>query len=167
MTSTPWSSSGNRYVYSRYAARCSATTVLPVPGPPCTTSTPACGRADDLVLLGLDRGDDVAELTGAAALERGEQRAVATQSGPAARPGRLHSASRPRRRRRRGAPRRTARPRGPSRVRPCTAKCRRRREPHRLATGGPVERLGHRRPPVDHDRLAVARRRRRDGRCGS
>ena len=36
--------------------------------------------ADDLVLLGLDRGDDVAELTGATALQHGEQRAVAAQS---------------------------------------------------------------------------------------
>ena len=36
-------------------------------------------RADDLVLLGLDRGDDVAERAGAAALERGEQRRVAAQ----------------------------------------------------------------------------------------
>ena len=26
---------------------------------------------------------------------------------------------------------------------------------HRVAPGGPVERLGDRRPPVDHDRLAV------------
>jgi hypothetical protein len=34
-------------------------------------------RADDLVLLGLDRGDDVAERAGAAAFEGGEQRRVA------------------------------------------------------------------------------------------
>ena len=40
-------------------------------------------------------------------------------------------------------------------------------EAHRLAAGGAVERLGDRRPPVDHDRLGVARRRRRGGRCGS
>ena len=29
-------------------------------------------------------------------------------------------------------------------------------EAHRLAAGGPVERLGDRRPPVDHDRFAVS-----------
>ncbi len=28
-------------------------------------------------------------------------------------------------------------------------------QPHRTATGRPVERLGHRGPPVDHHRLAV------------
>ena len=28
-------------------------------------------------------------------------------------------------------------------------------QPHRLPTGRPVERLGHRGPPVDHDRFAV------------
>ena len=36
--------------------------------------------ADDLVLLGLDGGDDVAELAGAAAFERGQQGAVAAQA---------------------------------------------------------------------------------------
>ncbi|SKT75636.1 Uncharacterised protein [Mycobacteroides abscessus subsp. abscessus] len=39
-TSTPWRSIRLRWVYSRYATRCSATTVLPVPGPPSITSTP-------------------------------------------------------------------------------------------------------------------------------
>src|SRR3989442_794619 len=34
---------------------------------------------DDLVLLALDRGDDVAEATGAVRLERGEQRALALE----------------------------------------------------------------------------------------
>ena len=28
-------------------------------------------------------------------------------------------------------------------------------EPHRVTSGGPVERLGHRRSPVDDNRLAV------------
>ena len=40
-------------------------------------------------------------------------------------------------------------------MRPSTEKWRRRSEAHRLATGGPVEGLGHRRPPVDHDRIGV------------
>ena len=35
------------------------------------------GAADDLVLLCLDRGDDVAELAGATTLQRREQGAVA------------------------------------------------------------------------------------------
>ena len=40
-TSTPALARRSRFVYSRYAARCRATAVLPVPGPPCTTRTPA------------------------------------------------------------------------------------------------------------------------------
>ena len=40
ITSTPWRSIRSRWVYSKYATRCSATTVLPVPGPPSITSTP-------------------------------------------------------------------------------------------------------------------------------
>ena len=97
--------------------------------------------ADDLVLLGLDRGDDVAQLAGAGRLERGEQRACPTSAGR-------------RRPRCRGLPSRTPRPR-----------CRQRAAPggevpapgqaHRLAAGGPVEGLGDRRPPVDDDGLLV------------
>ena len=37
------------------------------------------GRADDLVLLTLDRGDDVAERAGSSPFERGEQRRIAPQ----------------------------------------------------------------------------------------
>ena len=40
-------------------------------------------------------------------------------------------------------------------------------EAHRVATRGPVERLGDRRPPVDHDRLAVLVGRKGQGRPGS
>ena len=107
-------------------------------------------RADDLVLLGLDRGDDVAERAGAAALEGGEQRRVAAQPGArrivvgeplvvadaevalaeqlvldaedgAALDGEVAPAE----------------------------------QAHRLAAGGAVERLGDRRPPVDDDRFGV------------
>ncbi len=42
-TSTPPRSNRRRSEYSRYAARCSATTVLPVPGPPPITVTPRAG----------------------------------------------------------------------------------------------------------------------------
>ncbi len=45
---------------NRYAARCRPTAVLPVPGPPCTISGAGQVGADDLVLVGLDGGDDVA-----------------------------------------------------------------------------------------------------------
>ncbi len=65
---------------------------------------PGLRRADDLVLLGLDRGDDVTERAGAAPLERGEQRRVAAER-------RLRRRRAPRRGRRRGGRRRTARPR--------------------------------------------------------
>ena len=105
-------------------------------------------RADDLVLLALDGGHDVAEAAGAALLEGGDQRGVAAEAGPVAvalldvgadaevalaeqlvfdveELAALHGE--------------VATP-GQS---------------HRVAARGPVERLGHRCPPVDHDRLPL------------
>ena len=107
-------------------------------------------RTDDLVLFGLDRGDDVAERSRAAAFEGGEQRRVAAQPGArridlgealvvadaemavaeqlvldaqdgAAFDGEVAAAL----------------------------------QAHRLTAGCPVERLGHRRAPVDDDGLGV------------
>ena len=139
-------------MYSRYAARWSATTVLPVPGPPWTTRTPGLGRADDLVLFALDRGDDVAERAGAPTLERGQQRGVAAQLARTAGigssvetfvvpdaevslaeqlvldPQQLLTLDR------------EVAPAG---------------DAHRVAAGRAVERLGDRGPPVDDDRLTV------------
>ena len=137
-------------------------------------------RADDLVLLGLDRGDDVAERAGAAALERGEQRRVAAQL--------------------RAAPSASVVVDEPVVVADAEVAAAEQLvldaeqraaldgevaaadEAHRLAPGGPVERLGDRRPPVDDDRLGllvgdgqapdvealggVVRASRRSGRCG-
>ncbi|MEJ7720635.1 MAG: hypothetical protein WKF58_09390 [Ilumatobacteraceae bacterium] len=106
-------------------------------------------RADDLVLLALDRGHDVAERSRAAALERRQQRRVATQS-------------------RAGCPvvgepvvlpdaevagaeefvfQAEQRPSLDGEVPPPG-------QTHRLTSGGAVEGLGHRRPPVDDDRFA-------------
>ena len=105
------------------------------------------GRADDLVLLGLDRGDDVAERPGATAFQGGEQRRVAAER-------RLivgealvvadaevtaaeqlvldpeHDATLDRE------------------VTPAE-------EAHRLPPGGPVEGLGDRCPPVDDHRVGM------------
>ena len=97
-------------------------------------------RPDDLVLLALDGGDDVAHAPGAGRLERGDERAVALEAGAlaqvegvlaeqlvldaeqlAAAGGEVAAAG----------------------------------QAHGLAAGGPVERLGHRRPPVDDHRLLV------------
>ena len=44
---------------------------------PLTTRTPGSVGTDGFVLLGLDRGDDVAHAAGAGAVERREQRALA------------------------------------------------------------------------------------------
>ena len=104
-------------------------------------------RADDLVLLGLDRGDDVAERAGAAALEGGEQRRVARRAGssgdepvivadaevPAAEQLVLDAEHVP------ALDREVPPP----------------DEAHRLAAGGAVERLGDRCPPVDDDRVGL------------
>ena len=98
---------------------------------------PGQRRADDLVLLRLDRGDDVAELTGARLFERSDQRARADQpvvavtvaisveelvldpDERAALEGEVTAAG----------------------------------ETHRGTAGRPVERLGHGRSPVDYHRL--------------
>ena len=97
--------------------------------------------ADDLVLLGLDGADDVAELAGAAGLQRGQQGRVARQAAGLAGDAEVALAEQlvldgeelaalggevP--------------PPG---------------QAHRVAAGGPVEGLGHRRPPVDDDRLPL------------
>ena len=128
------------------------------PGPSLHDEHTRLGGADDLVLLTLDRGHDVTERAGSTALQRGEQRRVAAQSLTASRrvlphvtverfeafvvpdaevPGTeqlvFDAEQRP------AVHREVASP----------------RQPHRLATGGPVERLGDRRTPVDHDRFAV------------
>ncbi len=104
-------------------------------------------RADDLVLLGLDRGDDVAERPGAAALEGGEQGRVATQGRPlrhepvivadaevpAAEQLVLDAEHLP------SLDREVPPP----------------DETHRLAAGRAVEGLGDRCPPVDDDRVGL------------
>ena len=103
--------------------------------------------ADDLVLLALDRGDDVGQPPGAGLLEGGDQRAAAADLAAvvdhrelaAEQPGRLAEelvldAEE------------LAAPGGEVAAAD---------EAHRLAAGGPVERLGDRRPPVDDERLAV------------
>ena len=65
-TSTPARvSSGS--AYSSHAARCRPTAVLPVPGPPWITSAPSLVTADQLVLVGRDRRDDLAHLAHALA----------------------------------------------------------------------------------------------------
>ena len=95
---------------------------------------------DDLVLLGLDRGHDVAQPTGAGRLERGHQGVAAGDLGPGADEGLgvaedlvLDAQQGP----------------APDREVPAAG------EAHRVATGGPVEGLGHGRPPVDDHRVLV------------
>ena len=110
-------------------------------------------RADDLVLLGLDRGDDVAERAGAAALERGEQRRVAAQLGPS--PScRLvrHEAVVVADAEVAAAEQLVLDAEDGAALDGEVAAA---HEAHRLAAGGPVERLGDRRPPVDDDRLGL------------
>ena len=116
-----------------------------MPGPPCTTSTPGSGGPDDLVLLALDGGDDVGEPAGAGRLERGDQRAVAADAV-------VRVAA-------------VAAARAAALAEQLVLDVEERAAPggevaaagqaHRLAAGGPVERLGHRGPPVDDDRLLV------------
>ena len=116
-------------------------------GPALDDEHAGLGRADDLVLLGLDRGDDVAERAGATALEGGQQRGVAAQHGlvvdealvvadaevAAAEQLVLEAED----------------------VAALDGEVAAADEAHRLAAGGPVERLGDRRPPVDDDRLGL------------
>ena len=122
-------------------------------------------RPDDLVLLALDGGDDVAQPAGAGRLEGGDERAVALRA-RRPRPGR--SACSP-----------NSSSSMPSSWRPAGGEVAAAGQAHRLAAGGPVERLGDRRPPVDDHRLLVlvghreaadveglAARRRARGRCG-
>ena len=120
--------------------------------------------ADDLVLLGLDRGDDVAELAGAAALERGEQGGVAAQL------------QRARWRRSPAVGRLVADAEvalaeqlvlDAEQLAALDGEVPAAGQAHRVAAGGAVERLGDRRPPVDDHRARCARRPRRGGRCGS
>ena len=123
-------------------------------------------RADDLVLLGLDRGDDVPERAGAAPLERGEQRRVAAQLRVVA----VRAVA--------GAVRPIAVPLVTVRDEAVVVtqaevpaaeqlvldaehraalddEVAAPHESHRLGARRPVERLGDGRPPVDHDRLGL------------
>ena len=63
--------------------RCSATTVLPVPGPPSTTSAPAGSGTDDGVLVGLDGAEHVAHPGRPAAAQGGDERGLVVQRGVA------------------------------------------------------------------------------------
>ena len=116
-------------------------------GPTLDHEDPGLGGADDLVLLGLNRGHDVAECPGAGSLQRCQQRRMAAQcrtiglepfvmadsqmpfteelilQGQHA--AALHNEMTP----------------------ACDA--------HRIAPGSAVERLGNRRAPVDHDRFGI------------
>ena len=97
--------------------------------------------ADRLVLLGLDRGDDVAHAAGAVAFERGEQRALAHDRGsPTASAASWSNTSSSR-------PTQLAALRGEEVPAAHDA--------HRLDRGRPVERLGDRRAPVDDERGLV------------
>ena len=103
---------------------------------------PASVGADRFVLLGLDRGDDVAHAAGAGPLERGEQRALADHREPGGvgrvavedlvvEPDELAAGA--------GSGEEVAAP----------------DHAHRLDRRRPVERLGDRRPPVDDERLLL------------
>ena len=115
--------------------RCSATAVLPVPGAALDDEDAGQRRADHPVLLGLDGADDVAHPAGAGGVERHHQRALAGHDRPV--PLRvvgvevehlvLDAGHLPALGGQLPAPDHPVRP-------------------HR---GGPVERLGRRRPPVD------------------
>ena len=102
---------------------------------------------DDLVLLALDRGDDVGEAPGADLLERGDQGALAPDL-PAVVDDRQLAAEEP------GGlaeqlvldGQQLAAPGGEVAAAD---------QAHRRAPGGPVEGLGHRGPPVDHQRLPL------------
>ena len=102
---------------------------------------------DDLVLLALDGGDDVGEAAGAHLLEGGDERALAPdlaalvddRQRAAEEPGRLAEQLVL-------DGQQLAAPRGEVAAA---------HEPHRHPAGGPVEGLGHGRPPVDHEGLAV------------
>ena len=98
-------------------------------------------------MFGLNGGDDVAELSGSTALERREQRAVATQTG-----GRFCKAVV------------VTNPDvaiakefvfDSQKLSPLNRKMPTPRQTHGFAAGGAVERLGHRRAPVDDDGLSL------------
>jgi hypothetical protein len=104
-------------------------------------------RPDDLVLLGLDRGDDVAEGARAPALDRREQRAVPPQSGSVGL----------------GEPLVVADTEmalaeqlvlDAEQLRALDGEVSTAGKPHGLATGRAVERLGDGGAPVDHDGIA-------------
>ena len=117
---------------------------------------PGLWAADDLVLLGLDGGDDVAELAGAASFQCGEQRAVAAEAGVGAE---TTLSNRWRRESVVVADAEVAfaeqlvlqTQQGAALHGEVPASG----EAHRLASGGTVERLGDGRPPVDDDRFAL------------
>ena len=95
-------------------------------------------RADDLVLLALDGGDDVAHAAGPGRLQRGDEGAVALQAGSFAQVERVLAEELVL------DPEQLAAARGEV---PAAGQA------HRVTAGRPVEGLGHRRPPVDHHRL--------------
>ena len=105
-------------------------------------------RADDFVLLTLDGGNNVAELTRATALEHGQQRAVATKArtGLALNVVFLTNTE-------------MASTKefilDAEQVAPLHGEVTTARKAHRFAASGPVERLGHRRTPIDHDGFAI------------
>ena len=118
---------------------------------------PVLRRADDLVLLALDRGDDVSERPGAPTLERGEQRRVAAQAGSV-------GAFGPGRARRSVEAFVVAEPEvslpeefvlEPQQLATLDREVPPPKQPHRAPARGTVERLGHGRAPIDDHRLAV------------
>jgi hypothetical protein len=106
-------------------------------------------RADDLVLLGLDRGDDVAERAGAPAFECGEQRGVAAQRLGARRSVEAFVVAEAE------VPLAEQLVLDTEEFLALDGEVAPPQQTHGVATGGPVEGLGDRCPPVDDDRLAV------------
>ena len=108
-------------------------------------------RPNDFVLLGLNRGDDVAERASAAALKRSNQCAVSTEltSWPISGVTQAVVVT-------------DTEMAGteqlvfdPEQVATFDGEMATTSEPHRLTTGGPIERFGNRCPPVDNDRFGI------------
>ena len=116
-------------------------------GPALHDEHPGQLGADDLVLLALDRGDDVGEAAGASLLERGDERAPAADLAALVDHGELAAEQ----------PGRLAEELvlDGEQLAAAGGEVAAAHEAHRLAAGGPVEGLGDRRPPVDDERLAV------------
>ncbi len=119
------------------------------------------GRADDLVLLALDGADDVAHVACPGLAQGGEERTGATEDQPVGEQAFTAVARRPTRvGRRHGMPVGVHEvlvlqpEHGPATHRQMPAP----RQPLGIETGRPVERLGDRGAPVDHQRLVVRAR---------